>query len=384
MRILTICYEDMGGYIGGVRQVIEINRGLSLNGHKVELCVPAIRRYSQDTPFKINYIPTIHRKFLQPLIYHLVSFFYLFFICIKFKPDIILTFEVFFTCVPMVVAKIFHLPYIVFVNGDTEDFKLQNYPGFILLLIDLLRNINFKFSDKIITVTETLKDILSSKYKISPDKISIVNNGIDPEVFKPLDKTNVCKDLNLDSQKFYVGFLGGLFPWHGLDKLVKSAPTVLEKYPQVKFIIAGHGPEEDKLITLVEELGLIESFIFYKEIPFDLVPKYLNIFDICILFFASIRKNMGNPIKLYEYLACGKPVIASNLPEYGLFLEKIEAGIAVDSNNPSSIAEALIKITEDRPLREKMSINAREVVVNNFTWHHTVLEIEKYMKEVIS
>jgi glycosyltransferase involved in cell wall biosynthesis len=303
---------------------------------------------------------------------------------LRFKPDVIFTFEVFFTCIPMVVSKFLHLPYIVFVNGDTEDFKIQGMPRFLLFFIDLIRNINFRFSDKIITINETLKKILIDKYNINPRRISIVNNGVDIDVFRPLDKREICNGLGLDSQTLYIGFLGGIFPWHGLDNLIRSASIVSEKHPEVKFIIAGHGPNRENLIRLTEELKIKEKFIFYNSIPFDSVPKYMNIFDIAVLFFVPVRRNMGNPIKLYEYLACGKPIIASNIAGYGKFVEKFRVGIAVDSNNPSSISEAIIRLLEDEELRDRYATNAREVVLNNFTWSHTAERIEEYINEAIT
>jgi len=380
MRILSICYEDMGGNIGGVRQVIEISRSLSKLGYQVEVVAPGIRNFNKEVPFKIHYVPVIQKKLLRPLTYHLLLLFYLIRVCYKFRPDIVLTYEIFLSFVPLLVAKIFSLPYVMFVNGDTEDFKLQGMPGFILGAIELIRKINFGFCDTIFTVTENLRGMLIKKYNYPGNKIIIVNNGVDTDFFKPMDKGGACKSVGLDPNYFYVGFLGGIWPWHGLDLLIESAPLVLKAMPEIKFVIAGHGPDKSKLNNLIKGMGIEKSFLVRDEVDFDKVPAYINAFDVCIVFFKPVRKNQGSPIKLFEYLACGKPVIATNIENYGLLLEKYGGGISVNSEDPARVAEAILKLAQDEKLRQRTGEDARKAAVVNFSWRKVAESVALQLK----
>lgn len=384
MRILCICYEDMGGQIGGVRQVMEIGENLLLRGHQVEVSCPRIRKYRATTSLRIRYIPTISIRILRNLTYQLLSPLYILGTCLKFRPDIILTYEIFLTCIPLIMAKLIRRPYVAFVNGDIEDFEIQRCPKSILDCIDLLRKINFRFADGIVTVTEELKEIMVKRYRIPLHKITLVNNGVNPCVFKPMDKGEACRALGLDKGYFYVGFLGGLYLWHGLEALIKSAPLVLNRYPKTNFIIAGGGPMKDELIRLARELRVIDNFIFTGNVPFDLAPEYMSVFDICVVFFKAIRKNPGNPIKLFEYLACARPVIASNEGGYGDFVERYEAGMGVDSKNPQAVAEAIISLIENEDLRERMGKKGREAVVGEFTWNKTTEILESQFYRILS
>lgn len=378
MKILCICYEDMGGAIGGVRQVVEIAEHLLKRGHKVEISAPRIRKYSGITSLKIRYVPTINIKILRPLVYHLLSFFYIFGAFIKFKPDIVLTYEIFLSFIPSLIAGLNKTPQFVVVNGDTEDFQVKGYPRPLLLLIDVIRRINFWMSNGVVTVTEELKQILSKQYKIEEEKILIVHNGADTEVFKPMEKRQARKMVGLDAEQFYIGFLGGLYPWHGVDYLIKSIPEVSQKYPSARFVIAGHGPEKRRLADLAEKLQVANRTIFLGAIPFEKVPLYINSFDVCVVFFKPVRRNSGNPIKLFEYLSCARPIIASREGGYGAFVEGIGAGIRVQASKSQEVARAISRLIENRNERERMGKQARDAVVTQYSWNKTAEALENF------
>jgi glycosyltransferase involved in cell wall biosynthesis len=384
MRILCICYENMAGRIGGVRQVMEIGEHLIRHGHRVEILAPGFGRYKKPTALKIRYVPTINRRILRSLIYHLLLPFYLLGVCLRFRPDVILIYEIFATCFPSIIARVMNLPYVVFVNGDIEDFEAQHYSRLILNWIDLMRRINFKFTNGVITISDKLKEIMYKKYRISLKKITILNNAADPDFFKPMERDEACRILGLTKECFYVGFLGGLYPWHGVDYLIKSAPLVLDRYPEVNFIIAGHGPLRNELMHSADELGVAANFMFPGEVSFDLVPTYINAFDICVVFFKPIRKNPGSPIKLFEYLACAKPVIASDAGGYGALVERLEAGIGVDAQNPKALAGVIITLLENKDLREMMGRNGRDAVIREFSWSRVSEILEDHLSYTLS
>ena len=382
MKILCICYGNMALQSGEIRQVIEIAKHLKKIGHEVEVCAPLIERYKGEAPFPLRYIPVLNFSILRPLSYHLLSFVYLLIRGLKFRPDIFLNYEVVFTFIPFLTARIFRRPSLFFVNGiAAEEFDLKGAPKLLVVLLRLFQKINMSLASKIITVTEVIKQDITNKYGVPSDKIEIVKNGIDPKLFKPLEKKEI-RDLGFEGNDHYVGFVGRLFPWHGLEYLVKSAPLILKEVRNLKFIIVGEGRKES-LIQLIEDLKLDNDFIFTGEVAFDLVPKYINLFDIGVVFFKPVRKNPGDPMKLYEYLACGKPVVASNVEGYGDFAEDIGAGISVDSSDPRALAEAIVKLIRDEELRNRMGERGRAAVVREHTWEMRAKQIESYMKEII-
>lgn len=377
MKILCLCYEDMGGFIGGVRQVLKIAEGLVERGHTVEISAPRISKYKGNLKAGLSYIPLLNYKFFRPLSYNFLAFFCILGKVLRFRPERILVYEIFFSPIPLIISRIFNLPCVVFVNGGIEDFKFRGWLKIVLWYLKFLRPINLASADKIITVTDELKKDISDDYNIPSEKIVVVNNGVDPEEFRPRDRQDCCQSLGLGSAYKYVGFLGGIYSWHGLDNLLKSAPRVIKEFPEAKFIIAGDGPLRESLIELARGINISEYLIFPGKVPFELVPVWMNVFDVAVVFFKPVRKNQGNPIKLYEYLACQRPVITSKVKGYGDFVERLGAGLAVDSDNPREIAEGVIKLLGDDSLRKKISLAGRGVIAGEYSWISSAKAVEK-------
>lgn len=385
MRIICICYENMGGYGGGNRQVIEIAKSLQRLGHQVKISAPLISRLQADEDFNnIDYIPVINLPVFRRLSYYIFSFFYLICIFLRFKPDAAFLFEIYIECGPLICCKLLRCPLIFYINGIvSEELKLMNIPGFIIYVIELIRKLHFKLSDKILVIADAVKEYVHLKHSISFDKIAVLNSGVNTEYFKPLEKKSVRRKLNFDEDSNLIGFVGGLYPWHGVDYLINSIPLVLKEAPNTKLVIVGQGKIMQALVKQTKELGLENNVIFTGLVSFKEAPIYINAFDICAVFFKPIRKNPGSPMKLFEYLACGKPVVASNVKGYGDFIERIGAGFSVDAANPQAVAEAIVRLIKDETLKKEMGHRGRCAAVEGHTWQMKAKEIEKYLKEII-
>jgi glycosyltransferase involved in cell wall biosynthesis len=232
-------------------------------------------------------------------------------------------------------------------------------------------------------VTKGIKNELIRRYGVSTNRISIVTNGVDLERFRPINRAKAQQKTRLSPLYNYVGFVGGLFPWHGLDHLVEAAPHVLKKEPQTWFVIVGSGLMEVRLKKMVAKRKLDQAFIFTGMVPFDAVPMYVNSFDVCIVFFKRVRKDPGDPIKLYEYLACGRPVVASNVPGYGDVVGSIGAGISINSEDPIATSEAIVRLLKNRRKAEEMGRKGFAKAQVCFSWAKKVDETERIMMEVL-
>src|SRR5690606_2863783 len=142
----------------------------------------------------------------------------------------------------------------------------------------------------------------------------------------------ICrKELGLELETPYVCFVGNLAPWQGVEYLVKAAPSILSRFPECHFLIVGDGVMKDNLLKLCRELGVEDKFIFTGVVAYDRVPLYINASDICAAPFILARNaKIGlSPLKLYEYMACGKTVVASNISGVSDVLEASGGGILV-------------------------------------------------------
>ena len=239
-----------------------------------------------------------------------------------------------------------------------------------------------RFSDKIIAVTPGIKANLEKIYNIPGGKIVVVSNGANTSLFKPLNQETCKKELGLDAEISYVSFVGNFAPWQGVEYLVKAAPFILSQFPKCRFLIVGDGIMKNELIKLARELGVEDKFIFTGVVAYFRVPLYINASDACVapFIFARNAKIGLSPLKLYEYMACGKPVVASDIDGVSDILEASEGGISVIPENPSALAEAILKLLENPNLRIKMGSKGLRYVTENCSWYSVAKQVDRVCK----
>lgn len=300
---------------------------------------------------------------------------------IRWKPDAIYTLGG-SMATGLLMAKLFRCPLITEVNGwGRAELKLISKHPLSMLVSHISRWMDereIRHSDHIIVVTAGIKEALQKFLSIDPNKITVIPNGANTDLFKPINEAK--RSLQLDSSCYYVGFIGIIAPWQGLDHMINSAPLILKEIPNTKFLLVGDGVAKRRMLELVEDLHLAKDFIFVGEVPYTEVPKYISAMDVCI----SFRKGTpASPLKLYEYMVCGKPVVATDDPDNS-FVKEQSAGILLDPEKPEEVATAIIGLLKNDELRERMGSNGRKYVLENRSWETVAREVEEAIEAVIS
>jgi len=247
-----------------------------------------------------------------------------------------------------------------------------------------LENFVCKNSDAIITVTQGIKDYLVN-CGIDNNKINVIENGANTELFQPINNCNALKKrLHINNDESILIFVGNLAPWQGVEYLVCATPLIIKENRKIKILIVGDGILKKKLVFLSKELNLEPYIIFTGTVPHEKVPQYINISDLCVAPFLRIRnESMGlSPLKIYEYLACGKPVVASNIKGVGNLLKDSNSGIAVIPEDSAKLANSIIKLLKDKKLREKMGDNGRKFVLENYSWEISAKKTLKVFRKI--
>lgn len=238
------------------------------------------------------------------------------------------------------------------------------------------------FSDKIVAVTPGIKANLESAYQIPGEKITVVPNGANTSLFKPLEQDACRKELGLNPETPYVCFVGNLAPWQGVEYLVKAAPSVLSRRPDCRFLVVGDGVMKNELLSISRDLGIEDRFIFTGVVPYDRVPVYINASDVCAAPFILARnEKIGlSPLKLYEYMACGKPVVASFISGVADAIEASKGGLSVPPENPEALAEAISNLLDNQELRADMGSRGLVYVTENYSWYSVAKQVERVCK----
>ena len=214
---------------------------------------------------------------------------------------------------------------------------------------------------KVVTVSEYVRQYLI-KEGVSPEKILAVPTGIDLNRFDPEKIVDgLRQELKLGQDIPIVGTIAILRYRKGHHILLDSVPLVAEKIPQAVFVFAGNGPQKENIINKIQSMGISDR-IFMLGLRSD-IPEILKSIDLFVL--PTLQEALGT--SFLEAMAMGKPVIGTNVDGVGEVIENGRNGYLVEPNNPSALAETIIKALQDKERAKTMGIEGRKMVRQNYT-----------------
>ncbi len=142
---------------------------------------------------------------------------------------------------------------------------------------------------------------------------------------------------------------------------------------------------KDKLMEIASKLELSDKFTFTGRIPYEQVPLYINAADVCVAPFINERNSkIGlSALKTYEYLACGKPIVASGISGVKDLIEASDGGISVTPEDPEQLATAVVRLLLDENTRALMGEKGRRYVVENHSWDGVARKILDICNDII-
>ncbi len=200
----------------------------------------------------------------------------------------------------LLISKIIGRKIILEINNTITDFKIRrNFRDFIYSFIKTLYYLSCKIACRIIVVASGMrKDLI--KLKVEEEKIYLIPNGTNPEIFKPIKS-------NKNNSYFAIGLISKVDNYHDFKKIIEVG-ELLKDYQDIKFLIVGK-LENEEIINLIKNKNLSDKFIFLGEVPYEKASIYINQFDIALI---STPKNLcgyTSPIKLFDYAGCGRIIL---------------------------------------------------------------------------
>lgn len=361
---LTIIIDSLGP--GGTqRQVVEYLK--AYNKDKFEIILVSLdKNYNtlQDeiTKLGIKIIGIEHKGFINfKTLNTLIKFFKL------YKPKVVYTFLFTADFYGRLAAKLAGVPVIISSVRGIDAWKKTRH-----ILIDRLLTL---FTDKIVVNVNNIRPFLTKVEKLPENKITTIYNGIDLTRFNNFkDPLLIRKELNIPADAIIITMVARFDEPKDYDTFIEAARIVTYEKPDIYFMAVGTGPQLEQCRTKVNELGL-KNFIFtgLKKDPVD----YVNASDICVL--STKREGCSNVIM--EYMACGKPVVASNVGGNPELVERGKTGFL--SSDKKHMAELLIKLIEDNDLRKDFGARAKEKMYNNFSVEVMARKTEELFEQLI-
>lgn len=229
----------------------------------------------------------------------------------------------------------------------------------------LSRKIYDTWGEKVVAISNAVKDHLEKDFNVKPPRIELIHNGIDMEKFSSAfsyDEIASLKKVAGLGEGPVIGTMARLSPVKGQRFLIEAIRRVVLKNSNVQCLIIGSGPEETALKELAREAGL-EGRIKFTGFLHKTAPLYLACMDIFVL--PSLEEGLG--IALLEALASGKSCIASDVGGIRDIIRNGENGILVPAADGQAIADAISRLLSDTALRAKLGENGRKCVEKYFS-----------------
>ena len=241
----------------------------------------------------------------------------------------------------------------------------------------LVERINLCAAEQVVVVSDVLRRQLVGA-GVAPTRLVLNPNGVDPAQFRPeRDGTAVRRRLGLDSS-IVVGFSGTFGLWHGIPTLADVLARVAQARPQVHWLLIGHGPLRRLVDDAIAAHALQDRVCLTGLVPHADMPDYLAACDILVSPHgrqADGGEFFGSPTKLFEYMAAGRPIVASAVGQIAEALVDEHSALLVPPEDLDALSHAIVRLVDDACLRARLARAARLAAEDRHTWRQNAERI---------
>ncbi len=353
--------------IGGFRKAWVLGEHLARLGHRVVVFGPAGTAPPELAGVEAVDIPYVDLPVLRPLLVYTQLFWRPLLAGLRGRPDVIYM-RPLNSPLTVLLARLLGARLVLEVNGDS--LALYEDAGASRLRVAFVRwmeRLNVRGSAVIVALTRGLERTLVARHALPPGRTRVIASAADAEVFRPLDAAVCRRGLGLDVAARWVGFVGAFLAHQGIDTLIDAVPRVLARCPTARFLLVGDGVMRARWSARVERAGLARAVVFTGQVPYRDVPRHVGAMDVCVAPFTGNRGETS-PLKVFDYLACGRPVVASAIESVREITEDVPAVVTVPPDDPDALADAVIALLEDPRRAERLGAAGRAWVIARHTW----------------
>ena len=226
----------------------------------------------------------------------------------------------------------------------------------------------FARASLLVAVSEGVRHYLE-RCGVDPARIAVIPNGVDPDRFP------VTREPRETDRQFTVGFLGTLKPWHGLSVLLDAFDRLSRRQGGCRLLVVGDGPERARLEAMTRDRGIEHQVVFTGQVSPAQVAGHLASMDCAVAPYEDLPGFYFSPLKVYEYLAAGLPVVASRVGELAGVIRPDDNGLLVTPGDAAALATALERLRRSPALRARLGRSARDAALQEHTWDARVRQI---------
>lgn len=270
-----------------------------------------------------------------------------------------------------IVSRLYGLPLVLEVNTPYAQAWAKYYGLVLRRLATALENTVMRRADHVFTVTDAQRVILE-QLGVQAARISVTHNAINPEEFDPRTHSPDALRRELGLHGIVAGFVGTMNRWQGIQGYLDVVRRVVRANENVSFLFVGTGEGRTQLVASLEAEGLADKVAFAGRQPHATIPRFLAAMDIGLLLDSNVY---GSPMKIFEYWAMGKAVIAPQVPPVLEIMRDGQTGLLIAPGDSAAMADHILRLAADSELRERLSDAGRRRVLAEHTWERNASRI---------
>lgn len=359
----------------GLVRIWTLASQLSRSGDHITVFPPSYRSARIARGFPVVPIPLLHWPLIRPCSYVLGSFLAGVVAGLWRKPDVVY-YRWMASPHPILIARLFGSLCLCEVNGEPVSDWESQAGRWKVAMKHWLARFSLRRCDRVIVLTQGLMDLLVSRYGVPAERIAILPSGTDTTLFTPRDRVRCRQEVGLESGAEYVGFVGSFYRYQGLACLLDAYALLSQQRPSLRLLLVGDGEAADSLRAQAERLGLSQFIVWTGRVPYERVSVLIGAMDICVAPFTANRGETS-PVKLFDYLACGRPVVASAIPSVSSMFPDGSGVIFVPPGVPAVLATALLRLLQQPEHAAELGRQGRRVVEERFSWDSLTRQLRR-------
>jgi glycosyltransferase involved in cell wall biosynthesis len=282
-----------------------------------------------------------------------------------------------------VIAEALGAPYMLEVNAPLAQEHTTYRGAWLGELASAGERWTLARADAVLAVSEALRDHLAAR-GVRPERIHVVPNGVDGTRFRPGPREeDLARALGIHDAPL-LGFVGSLRPWHGVELLPDILEGVRKQHGDVRMLVVGDGEMRSRTEMAFEERGLADAAVFTGAVPHDDVPKLIRCLDVGLAPYPEPEHTFYfSPLKLFEYMACGVPVVAARIGQIADVVEDGVTGLMHEPGDVAAIVSACCSLLDDPTRAARIGAAAAEAGAS-FTWDANAARVSALAAELRS
>lgn len=271
------------------------------------------------------------------------------------------------------------LPMLLEVNAPLYEERAR-YDGIALRrLAQWTQHSTWRGADYVLPVTRVLGDMVAAA-GVSEARIRVIPNGIDPARFSAAPDTATAKRMLGLQDKLVLGFTGFLRDWHGLDGVIDLIARDADAARHL--LVIGDGPARATLEAQARRLGIADRLTITGIVGRDDIARHVAAFDVAL---QPAVVAYASPLKLFEYLALGRAIVAPAQPNIMEILSDGQNAVLFEPGNPDALAAAIERVSRDAELRQRIAAGARaSIAEQGLTWHRNAERVSQLFHELLT